>query len=71
MSRTKAELGGAIAGGVIAAVALFGTVIGVGGIGDFEALRLIEAVLPTSRFLTSTAIASGVTVLAKEGRPTR
>lgn len=51
-------------GGAVAAVALFGMSIGVGRIGDFQALRLIEAVLPTSRFLASSAVAAGATVLA-------
>ena len=60
----KAELGGAIAGGVVAVVASFALVVGVGRIGDFEALAVIESVLPTTRFLASGAIAAGVTVLA-------
>lgn len=60
----KHELRGALVGGSIAAIALFATVIGVGRIGNFEALRLIEAILPTARFLGSTAIGAAVTVLA-------
>lgn len=60
----KAELGGAIAGGIVAIVALFALVVGVGRIGDFQALHLIEAALPTTRFLASAAIAAGVTILA-------
>ena len=59
-----AELKGPLVGGTVAAIALFGTVVGVGGVGDFEALRIIEAVLPTTRFLASTAIGGGMTVLA-------
>lgn len=58
------ELRGSLAGGVVASVALFGTVVGVGRVGSFEALRLIEALLDTARFLASTVIASAVTVLA-------
>lgn len=60
----KAELGWSLVGGVVAAVALFGMAIGVGRVGDFEALRLIEGVLPTARFLASSTIAAATTVLA-------
>ena len=60
----RADFTGPAVGGLITALALFGGVIGVGRIGDFEALRIIEAVLPTTRFLASTAIAASVTVLA-------
>lgn len=60
----RADLGGAIVGGLVSAVAMFGAVIAVGRVGDFRALRIIEAVLPTTRFLASTAIGAGVTVLA-------
>ena len=62
--RVRADFTGPAVGGLITALALFGGVIGVGRIGDFEALRIIEAVLPTTRFLASTAIAASVTVLA-------
>ena len=58
------ELRGALAGGAVAALAMFGTVIGVGQPGSFEALRLIEASLPTARFLASTVVGSAVTMLA-------
>ena len=72
MSETK-EIGGiprreltvAIAGGLTAGSALFAIIIGVGSVGDFQALRLIEATLPTTRFLASSAIAAGVICLAK------
>lgn len=60
----RRELAIAIAGGAIAGSTLFGIIIAVGNIGDFEALRLIEAALPTSRFLASTAIAVGATTIA-------
>lgn len=59
-----AELGGALVGGLVAAVAFSATVFGVGRLADFEALRLIEAALPTARFLASSALAAGATVLA-------
>lgn len=61
---TRAELTGPLIGGLVSVVAMFGAVIAVGRIGDFRALRIIEAVLPTTRFLASTAIGAGVTVLA-------
>lgn len=62
--RWSSEFKGAVVGGIIAAIGLFGGVVLVGSVGDFQALRLIEATLPTARFLASTAIAAGVTVLA-------
>jgi hypothetical protein len=62
--RSRAELGGAIAGGLVASIVLYLGVLGVGGVGDFEALQIIESVLPTSRFLASTSVGSGATVLA-------
>ena len=60
----RRELAIAVAGGAIAGSTLFGIIIAVGNIGDFQALRLIEAALPTSRFLASTAIAVGATTIA-------
>ena len=36
----------------------------VGTVGNFQALRLIEVTLPTTRFLAGSAIGAGVTVLA-------
>lgn len=58
------EFRGAFAGGLVTASFLFAAAIGVGQIGSFEALRLIEAVLPTARFLGSTVVGAAVTVLA-------
>lgn len=60
----RRELVVAIVGGLIAGSALFAIIVGVGNVGDFQALRLIEATLPTTRFLASSAIAAGVTILA-------
>lgn len=60
----SSEARGALIGGAVAAVALFVMVIGVGSVGSFEALRLIESVQPGARFLASTVIAAAVTVLA-------
>lgn len=64
MAHKRHDIAGAVLGGLLAAIGLFATTVAVGTIGDFEALRIIEAVLPTSRFLASTAIGTGVTVLA-------
>lgn len=55
---------GAIVGGLVTASFLFVVVIGVGRLGSFEALRLIEAVVPTARFLASAVVTAAVTVLA-------
>lgn len=51
-------------GGLVTASFLFVIVIAIGRIGSFEAMGLIESVLPTARFLGSTVIAAAVTVLA-------
>ena len=58
------ELRGALVGGAVAALLLFAMVLGAGQIGSFEALRLIEGVLPGARFLGSTVVAGSLTVLA-------
>jgi hypothetical protein len=58
------QLAIAVIGGLVAGSALFAIIISVGTVGDFRALRLIEATLPTTRFLTSSAIAAGATTLA-------
>lgn len=57
-------LRGALGGGAVAAVTLFGTVVAVGEVQSAEALRLIEAALPTTRFFASSALTAGVTTLA-------
>lgn len=46
------------------AITVFGSVLGVGTVGSSKALRLIEAALPTTRFLASSAITAAVTTLA-------
>lgn len=48
----------------MAAFVLFSTIVGVGRVGSFEALRLIEAALPTARFLAAAVVSGAVTVLA-------
>lgn len=60
----KHEVRGVLVGGAVAAVVLFATTVGVGRVGSFEALRLIEAALPTARFLAAAVVGSSVTVLA-------
>ncbi len=60
----RTELNGALVGGMIAALGLFGGVILVGNVADFEALRLIRASIPAAHFLAAAAIGAGVTVLA-------
>jgi hypothetical protein len=58
------EFRGAAVGGLVTASFLFVVIIGVGRIHSFQARGLIEAVLPTARFLGSTVIGAAVTVLA-------
>jgi len=58
------EFKGAAVGGLVTASFLFVVIIGVGQIHSFQARGLIEAVLPTARFLGSTVIGAAVTVLA-------
>lgn len=58
------EFRGAALGGLVTASFLFAVIIGVGRIHSFQARGLIEAVLPTARFLGSTVIGAAVTVLA-------
>lgn len=43
---------------------LFLTIIWVGRVGSFEALRLIEAAVPTARFLAAAVVGGALTVLA-------
>lgn len=64
MRKTSSELKGALIGGTVVSTGLLGGVILVGSIGNFQALRLIEATLPTARFLAGSAMGAGVTVLA-------
>jgi hypothetical protein len=60
----SSEFKGALLGGVVATIGLFGGVVLVGNVASFQALRLIEATIPTGQFLASASIAAGVTVLA-------
>jgi len=63
-SLRSSELKGSLVGGLVAALALFAMVILVGRVGSFEALGLIESVLPGARFLAATVIGGSLTVLA-------
>ena len=58
------EIRGTLIGGGVSALVLFFIIVGVGTVGSFEALRLIEAALPTARFLAAAVLGSAVTVLA-------
>lgn len=60
----KQEIRGTLLGGGVAALVLFFIIIGFGRVHSFEALRLIEAALPTAHFLGSAVVAGSVTVLA-------
>lgn len=61
---SKHEIRGTLIGGGVSAVVLFAIIIGVGRVHSFEALRLIEAAVPTARFLAAAVIGGAVTVLA-------
>ncbi|NNL69571.1 MAG: hypothetical protein HKO70_06380 [Acidimicrobiia bacterium] len=54
----------ALVGGAVTAASLFVGVAAVGRIGSFEGLRLLESILPTVRFMASSVLTAGVTVLA-------
>ena len=60
----KQEIRGTLVGGGVAALVMFFIIIGVGRVHSFEALRLIEAALPTAHFLGAAAVGGSVTVLA-------
>lgn len=60
----KSDLKWALVGGAFAAASLFAGVAAVGQVGSFEGLRLLESILPTVRFMSSSIMAAGVTVLA-------
>jgi hypothetical protein len=63
-SLRSSELRGSVIGGLVATAALFAMVVLVGQVGSFEALRLIESVLPGARFLASAVMGGSLTVLA-------
>ena len=61
---SSSELRGSVIGGIVATAAMLGTVVLVGRVGSFEALRLIESVKPGARFLAAAALGGALTVLA-------
>ncbi|MFP3883742.1 MAG: hypothetical protein ACLFWH_15690 [Actinomycetota bacterium] len=58
------ELWGVISGGLMTSLGLFALVVGVGQVGSFEALQLLDAVIPAARFLATAVLTAGITVLA-------
>ncbi len=54
----------ALSGGGLAALIFMATSLGLGTVGDREALQLLESTLPTIRFLCSAAIGASATVMA-------
>ena len=58
------ELRWALAGGALVAIFGFGMMAIAGGISSFEARNLLDAALPTIRFLASTLVAASTTILA-------
>lgn len=54
----------AITGGVLAALTAIGGMMAVGTVGSYEARQLLEATLPTIRFLCSSTMTASATVLA-------
>lgn len=58
------ELRWALAGGAFVAIFGFTLMAVAGGISSFQARRLLDAALPTIRFLASTLVAGSTTILA-------
>lgn len=58
------ELWGVLSGGLTTSLGLFALVVGVGQVGRFEALQLLDAVMPAARFLATGVLTAGITVLA-------
>ena len=54
----------AIIGGAVAALVMFAGVLTVGSVTPFVGLKLLQSVLPTIRFLASSGLAAGATVMA-------
>jgi lysylphosphatidylglycerol synthetase-like protein (DUF2156 family) len=54
----------ALSGGGLATLVFMGASLGLGSVGDREALQLLESTLPTIRFLCSAAIGAAATVMA-------
>lgn len=54
----------AIVGGAVAAAGIFLGIFFIGEVGNYEALVLLESILPTTRFFCSSAITASATMLA-------
>lgn len=54
----------ALSGGGLAALVFMVTSLGLGTVGDRQALQLLESTLPTIRFLCSAAIGAAATIMA-------
>ncbi len=63
-SRRSTDLGLAAAGGLATAIVGFGGMTIVGTVGQFEARRLLDAVLPTVRFAATAYVTGGASILA-------
>lgn len=62
--RLRADIRVAIGGGLVATVVMSALVLAVGNLSAVEAVRLLEASLPTTRFLCSSVMAASATTLA-------
>lgn len=62
--RRSSDIKWALVGGAFASASLFAGIAAVGRVGSFEGLRLLESILPTVRFMSSSILAAGVTLLA-------
>lgn len=63
-ARRFVDLRFALLGGAVAALVMFAGVAAVGRVTPFVGLKLLQSVLPTIRFLASSALAAGATVMA-------
>lgn len=64
LPRRFVDLRDALVGGALAAAFLFVAITVVGNVSTFEAQRLLSSVLPTIRFLGSSVLAAGATIMA-------
>ena len=62
--RRESWMGSALVGGGVAAAVFLTVALGIGMVGDREAIGMLESTLPTIRFLCSSAIGAAATVLA-------
>lgn len=62
--RTSVELRSALIGGGVTALIAFSGLVLVGRLSPFRAIALLEAIVPTIRFLSSATLTGGITMLA-------